>query len=180
MADKWSGSVYRTWWSSSWSSSWGECLLRLGLATISPFDAATSSRSRGGSFRWTFGDSRDHDVQSRKNLKNVQTTITMKKLVIYVTILLVILISDGHSSVHRNKRQIVENGIRVTDLWLKFLFDWFPDYFPGQLMSTPVLFLPQVRRFSFFFSVVKMCIFSLQNLPRNPPGYFKALHSLYI
>eukprot|EP00093_Oithona_nana_P009889 09889.XXX_434114_434920_1 [CDS] Oithona nana genome sequencing. len=70
----------------------------------------------------------------------------MKKLVIYVTILLVILISDGHSSVHRNKRQIVENGIRVTDLWLKFLFDWFPDYFPGQLMSTPVLFLPQIKR----------------------------------
>ena len=40
--------------------------------------------------------------------------------------------------------QIVENGLRVTDLWLKFLFDRFPQYFPGQLMSTPVLFLPQV------------------------------------
>ena len=38
----------------------------------------------------------------------------------------------------------MENGIRVTDLWLKLLFDWFPEYFPGQLMSTPVFFLPQV------------------------------------
>ena len=69
----------------------------------------------------------------------------MKKLVIYVTIILLLLISHGHSSANRNKRQIVQNGIRVTDLWLKLLFDWFPDYFPGQLMSTPVLFLPQVN-----------------------------------
>ena len=119
---------------------------RLGLATMvaanfTICDAATSSR------RWTFGDSRDHDVQSRKNLKNVQTgTVTMKKLVIYVTIILLLLISHGHSmSANRNKRQIVQNGIRVTDLWLKLLFDWFPEYFPGQLMSTPVLFLPQVN-----------------------------------
>ena len=115
--------------------------LRRWQQQISPFDAATSSR------RWTFGDSRDHDVQSRKNLKNVQTgTVTMKKLVIYVTIILLLLISHGHSmSANRNKRQIVQNGIRVTDLWLKLLFDWFPEYFPGQLMSTPVLFLPQVN-----------------------------------
>jgi len=42
--------------------------------------------------------------------------------------------------------QIVEDGLRVTDLWLKFLFDRFPQYFPGQLMSTPVLFLPQIKR----------------------------------
>lgn len=42
--------------------------------------------------------------------------------------------------------QIVENGIRVTDVWLKFLFDQFPQYFPGQLMTTPILFFPQIKR----------------------------------
>ena len=40
---------------------------------------------------------------------------------------------------------VLENGIRVTDLWLKFLFDYFPQYFPGQLMATPTIFLSQVR-----------------------------------
>ena len=50
--------------------------------------------------------------------------------------------------------QIVENGIRVTDLWLKFLFDQFPQYFPGQLMTTPILFFPQVIYLYFFYVLV--------------------------
>ncbi len=47
------------------------------------------------------------------------------------------------------KRQIVyeEDGIRITDLWLYYLFKFLPDFFPGQLMSTPILFLPQVNIF---------------------------------
>lgn len=31
-------------------------------------------------------------------------------------------------------------------MWLKFLFDQFPQYFPGQLMTTPILFFPQIKR----------------------------------
>ena len=50
-------------------------------------------------------------------------------------------------SVMRLKRQITDeaSGLRITDLWLKLLFDWFPNFFPGKLMTTPVLFMPQVR-----------------------------------
>lgn len=53
--------------------------------------------------------------------------------------------SAANVNLSRTKRQLTfENGLRVTDLWLKLLFDWFPNLFPGQLMSTPLLFLPQV------------------------------------
>ena len=56
--------------------------------------------------------------------------------------------SAANSNLSRTKRQLTyENGLRVTDLWLKLLFDWFPNLFPGQLMSTPLLFLPQVSPF---------------------------------
>ena len=47
----------------------------------------------------------------------------------------------------RLKRQLTypsDYGLKITDLWLKLLFDWFPNLFPGQLMSTPILFLPHV------------------------------------
>jgi len=64
----------------------------------------------------------------------------MRKREIYLVLFISFLISNcAHC-------QIVENGIRITDLWLKFLFDTFPQYFPGNLMSTPVLFLPQIKR----------------------------------
>jgi len=55
--------------------------------------------------------------------------------------------SAANVNLSRTKRQLTfENGLRVTDLWLKLLFDWFPNLFPGQLMSTPLLFLPQVSK----------------------------------
>ena len=59
---------------------------------------------------------------------------------------------SSNLSVMRLKRQITDeaSGLRITDLWLKLLFDWFPNFFPGQLMTTPVLFMPQVSD-DFFF-----------------------------
>ena len=73
----------------------------------------------------------------------------MRKREIYLVLFISFLISNcAHC-------QIVENGIRITDLWLKFLFDTFPQYFPGNLMSTPVLFLPQVRNGSLLYIAPK-------------------------
>jgi len=69
-----------------------------------------------------------------------------------LTIFLVLFVVISRVNSNREKRQIVENGIRVTDLWLKLLFDWFPEYFPGQLMSTPIFFLPQVS--IIYFSLI--------------------------
>ena len=55
--------------------------------------------------------------------------------------------SAGSNNLSRPKRQLSYDsyGLKITDLWLKLLFDWFPNLFPGQLMSTPIFFLPQVR-----------------------------------
>ena len=86
------------------------------------------------------------------NIKRDFTYRRMKKSckIVIVAVACVILISSKPQLCVVDC-QIVENGIRITDLWLKFLFDYFPQYFPGQLMTTPILFLPQVNyQFQFY------------------------------
>lgn len=65
-------------------------------------------------------------------------TMKKKKKLVFILLIFAAVISNSHCQIE------LENGLRITDLWLKALFDWFPQYFPGKLMSTPVLFLPQV------------------------------------
>ena len=90
-----------------------------------------------------------------------QLTMAVRRGSVMATILILTLVTSpavgmipSNLSVMRLKRQITDeaSGLRITDLWLKLLFDWFPNFFPGQLMTTPVLFMPQVR--CFFFQIL--------------------------
>ena len=87
-----------------------------------------------------------------------QLTMAVRRGSVMATILILTLVTSpavgmmpSNLSVMRLKRQITDeaSGLRITDLWLKLLFDWFPNFFPGQLMTTPVLFMPQVGWFFF-------------------------------
>ena len=91
--------------------------------------------------------------------QTTQLTMAVRRGSVMATILILTLVTSpavgmipSNLSVMRLKRQITDeaSGLRITDLWLKLLFDWFPNFFPGQLMTTPVLFMPQVRCFFFF------------------------------
>ena len=82
-----------------------------------------------------------------------QLTMVVRRGSVMATILILTLVTSpavgmipSNLSVMRLKRQITDeaSGLRITDLWLKLLFDWFPNFFPGKLMTTPVLFMPQV------------------------------------
>ena len=86
--------------------------------------------------------------------KTNQLTMVVRRGSVMATILILTLVTSpavgmipSNLSVMRLKRQITDeaSGLRITDLWLKLLFDWFPNFFPGQLMTTPVLFMPQVK-----------------------------------
>ena len=93
--------------------------------------------------------------------QTTQLTMAVRRGSVMATILILTLVTSpavgmipSNLSVMRLKRQITDeaSGLRITDLWLKLLFDWFPNFFPGQLMTTPVLFMPQVR--CFFFQIL--------------------------
>lgn len=96
-----------------------------------------------------------------------QLTMAVRRGSVMATILILTLVTSpavgmmpSNLSVMRLKRQITDeaSGLRITDLWLKLLFDWFPNFFPGQLMTTPVLFMPQIKR-------IPGQLFQMLNLP---------------
>ena len=106
-----------------------------------------------------------------------QLTMVVRRGSVMATILILTLVTSpavgmipSNLSVMRLKRQITDeaSGLRITDLWLKLLFDWFPNFFPGQLMTTPVLFMPQVRCFfsnPYYLHIINLFLyFDLRNV----------------